>query len=136
MKQLINRMGALFTLDVFLLGILLSRFFKIALSPEYYRYFRYGYIIFLISLIVFTLLSNQEMPSTKEMKKRDKGLWFTLRISTFLLIVCCIFWEIIGKEIFTMSVLVDKLMIVFDIIALVISSLFIILQFYFLKKYW
>ncbi len=136
MKQIIKKLGALFTMDVFLFCVFSSRLLKMLLSPGLYRFFHLGYIIFLVFFIVYTMQTDSRMPSTKEMTKGEKNVWLFLQVSTYLSLALYYLWDLFIAGLLDNSLIANRVRITMIGISFLLSLSFFIAQLVFLKKYW
>ncbi len=137
MKKIIKNLGAaLFTLDLFILGVFLSRLLKALIYSGLYRYFHFGYMIFLVFLTMFTLQADTKMPSTKEMTKEEKILWCFLQFGTCLSLIMYLLWDLFIAGLLDNCTIANRIQIILVCFSLFMSLSFFIAQFIFLKKYW
>ena len=137
MKQIIKNLGAtLFTLDIFILCVFLSRLLKMLISNDLYRYFHFGYMIFLVFLALFTLQADTKMPSTKEMTREEKNIWFFLQFGTSFSLMIYLLWDLFIAGFLDNPIVTDRVQTMLICFSLFMSLSFFMTQFIFLKKYW
>lgn len=136
MKHVIQQLGSLFDLDVFLIVFSISQILRRVLPSELYRYYQVCYVMFLVVLVVHTVLKDFRMPSTRLMTNREKSLWSILCSVVYLSIIAIIILGMIAKTVYGISADIERITIILLVISSFFYVLFFVMQFLFIKKYW